>query len=134
MIEKEGKFLRYSGHLYAARVVVQVEDADDAVIETQCIGEGWVRQGDLEEASQYGYGDWKMGAVAGAVFATNVLKSKNRIKIIKIIGLTTDTTPAAVGAATIYAIWEAVGYKTQKHEIEYIEKVVFNSKNQVPVF
>ncbi len=39
----------------------------------------------------------------------------------------TDTSPSSVAAATIYGIWNAVGYIPTESDKKYVEDVVFNN-------
>lgn len=136
MIQSDGRFLRVLlGRCFAARVTVQREPGvTESYIRLACSGAGWVAQGYAEEVPAEGYDDWKAGAVAGAEYALRLAGIPCGVVVQKIVGLTTDTTPAAVGAATAYAIWQGLGWQPPETVIQQMERVVSSNKDDVPDF
>src|SRR5687768_14613934 len=127
MNEFQGKFSRYNnGKPYAAMVKIITKVSFAQNIEINCDGDGWIGQGYLESVSRKGYESWKQGALIGASYALKKSgKSNVTVEIIEIVGMITDTSPSAVGAATIYAVWSATDYTPTENEKLYIENVVF---------
>lgn len=129
MTEYQGKFTHYrNGKAYAAIVKIIAKESVVPNIKISCNGDGWVGQGSLEYVSKVGYESWKQGAVIGTKYALEKAgKSNLSVEITEIVGMITDTSPAAVGAATIYAVWKAIDYVPTEIEKTYIEKIVFSS-------
>jgi hypothetical protein len=102
-----------------------------------CHGDGWIAQGHLEDVPATGYDAWKAAAVAGAAYA---LRSAGRpecgVTITRILGLATDSNPAAVGVATAYAIWAVLNFSPPADEVRRLEGLVFAraSDDWVPDF
>ena len=128
MLEAEGKFLRIYDKLpFRAFVKIRLEETENPYIKIACNGDGWIGQGYYEYVSKSGYEDWKEGAIIGAKFALKKSQKSFGVTIFEIVGMTSDTSPASVGAAIIYAIWEVIKFVPSQKEIEYIENVVFTS-------
>ena len=101
--------LHKSGRSYFATVDVDVGSSPDLLaVRVECAGPGFSGQGYIEDIGA-GYEDWKDGARAGAHFAADVLGlGVGLVRITRIQGLTSDTTPAAVAAATVLALFRAL--------------------------
>jgi hypothetical protein len=129
----EGSFLRQRNHCaYAARVTVVVQPCScSRVMDITATCSGKVLsllQGDIEEATPEGYSDWKQGAEAGARFALRIAKSGNwSVCITRIVGMTTDTNPTIVGAATMQAVWKAIGFVPDLDTATRVEAMALES-------
>src|SRR5579863_8866347 len=109
----EGRFLRQTGGRgFAARVTVDfTTNASSPTIRVDLSGEGWTRQGDLEDASSQGYGDWALGAEYGVAYALRVAgRTDCSVIVSRITGASTDTNPTVVAAAAADAVWKALQY------------------------
>lgn len=128
MIEAKGKFLRIHNNLpFAATVQIKIEEVEIPYVKIDCNGDGWIAQGYSEYVPKNGYDSWKKGAIIGAEYALRKTKTSLGIIIFEIVGMITDTSPASVGAATIYAVWNGINYTTTQDEIAHIEKIVFGA-------
>ena len=127
MNEFAGKFSHYNKTLFVAAVKIQIEEISPPFIRIDCNGDGWVAQGCIEYASLNGYETWKNGAIIGDEYALRNTSKSLGVTINEIIGMTTDTSPSAVGAATIYAVWDAIEYIPTEEEISHIKEVVFST-------
>jgi hypothetical protein len=141
MVVADAKFARIrGGKPFYAEVAVEVESLSQAPgIEFRCSGRGFVMQGYVEDVPAVGYDVWKGGAQAGAVFALAVAKARSaRVVVTRISGLTTDTNPSVVGAATALAVWRALCFEPPAEVIARLESIVFSSwerpPNEVPQF
>lgn len=135
MLNAEAKIRRIrSGLLHFAEVALRLESPSSAPgIEFHCSGEGWIRQGRIEDAPSTGYDDWKAGARIGVEFALSVMSSPpTRVLIDRISGLVTDTNPTIVGGAAALAVWEALAFSPPPDTLERLEAVVFASWRQPP--
>ncbi|HYG78386.1 MAG TPA: hypothetical protein VEK08_25515 [Planctomycetota bacterium] len=134
----EAKFVKFSGGLmHFAEVAVCIEKSDtSSIIKFDCSGKGFYSQGHVEDATAEGYDDWKAGGKAGALFALSFLPASHlRVVVTRISGLTSDTTPAAVGAATALAIWNALKFVPTTEAVSRLETVVLQSSiDDVPNF
>jgi hypothetical protein len=93
-----------------AEVALEVAPATAApVVQIACGGSGFEAQGYLELVGPAGYDDWKQAAVAGVRLALAAAAAARDVRITRIAGLSTDTTPAAVGAAAALALFDALG-------------------------
>jgi hypothetical protein len=74
MTVAEGRFRRiHDGVPHCAIVeATVVPTAAETSITVECKGNGWERQGWLEDASAIGYEDWKAGATRGVQFALEI--------------------------------------------------------------
>ena len=133
-VQTEGNFLRQKGRGFAARVTIQIEcGANAPYTATALRGEGWIRQGDVEEVPSIGYDDWKQGAIIGAEYALKKAEAMDCTVIItRIVGMTTDTNPTIVGAAAINAVWQALNYVPEASEQNRLEAIVLNSWEHEP--
>ncbi len=106
-----GKFARHrgaGGGRYAA-VELHVHEGSTSTIDFACSGAGFRSQGSIEEAPAVGYDDWKRGAENGVRYAFRVLGAEPRhVTVTKIEGMSSDTSPAAVGAAAVMAVFDAL--------------------------
>lgn len=93
-------------------------------ISIDCSGKEWKRQGDLEDASEAGYDDWKQGARRGAEFALHVMGATANVTICRITGRIIDTNPSTVCAASAFAIWNALNYIPKEAVTKTMESVV----------
>jgi hypothetical protein len=126
----QGKIARIKKGLpYFASIVLTIYwPAQDFSIVFDCHGEGWIRQGTIEEVSAEGYDDWKQGALAGIRYAlTKCNTLPCRINITSIMGLTTDTNPTIVAGAAIQAVWAGTEYEPSVEENAFVEQLVFQS-------
>ena len=130
-VEAEGKFMRVHKALpYMARVTVCVDDITEGIgVSIQCSATSPLGlQGDIDDVPAIGFNDWKQGAIIGARHALAIAKSgAKRVTVTRIMGMETDTNPTVVGAATINAVWKALGYTPTTQQTEYIERIVFSS-------
>jgi hypothetical protein len=114
-----GRFLRArSSRTAFANVHLAFSEAPvDAVrVLVDCHGDGWTAQGNIEEVSACGYDDWKRGAIAGVEFAFRQLGERPcLVTVTKIEGVSSDTNPAAVGAAA--ALRSMMRWPIQYHRI-----------------
>jgi len=125
-----GRFAKVRKWCAFARVELLLHDlsADTPTTTFTCSGEGWVRQGDIETVSASGYADWKRGAAAGIQFAFRLAGEAPRsVTVTKIEGMTTDTSPAAVGAAAALASFNALAIPVPFSFQSLVEEVVFTS-------
>jgi hypothetical protein len=101
--------LHKSGRSHFAMVDVDVGSSPDFLaVRVDCAEPGFSGQGHIEDVGA-GYEDWKDGARAGANFAADVLGLRvGLVRITRIQGLTSDTSPAAVAAATVLAMFRAL--------------------------
>lgn len=96
---------------------------ENEIIEEYC-GEGWTKQGVIENVPSKGYEDWKKAVKKGLEFAFSKSNEKWKVKIKKVEGrMATDTNPTIVGFATILAFFE------QTHLM-----LDFDSKNEIENF
>lgn len=110
-MQGKGEIRKYVGKLpHVAVVEVMCEEADSIEIVDRCEGEGWVRQGWIEEAGSKGYDDWKRAAEVGVRFGLKVCGSHALVTIDCISGMRTDTNATAVAIAAARAVWDGVGY------------------------
>jgi hypothetical protein len=124
-----GRFAKVRKWCAFARVELILHDlSGEATTTFACSGEGWVRQGDIETVSATGYVDWKRGATAGIQFAFRLAGEAPRsVTVTKIEGMTTDTSPAAVGAAAALATLNALAVPVPSSFQSLVEEVVFTS-------
>jgi hypothetical protein len=118
-----------NGLLHFAEVELHLESPSVVPgIEFHCAGEGWIRQGQIEDVPSTGYDDWKAGARIGVEFALSVVAAPpTRVLIDRISGLTTDTNPTIVGGAAALAVWKALAFSPPPDVLERLETVVFAS-------
>ena len=125
MTTAEGRFRTIHGGVpHCAIVEVRVTDSSKSNIEVECNGKGWERQGSLEDASESGYTDWKMGARRGAEFALQIANSTSDVTIKRITGMITDTNPSTVCGATVFAVWNALEFVPDEKTVTTLESVV----------
>ncbi len=105
---KYARVLRGRG--YFAEVDVEVmPDQTHTTVEDACSGGGFRSQGYFEDAPDRGYDDWKAGTVQGVNYGLALAnRGPCHVRILRISGLTTDTTPATVGCAATLAILAAL--------------------------
>ena len=127
MARGSGKYAKWKRTGFFARVELEVADIEGADVTFDCQGRGFYSQGYIEEATPEGYADWKDGAAAGVAFAFRLLKAKSRsVTIIKIEGLGTDTSPAAVGAAAVLAVLDALKIPAPDGLPSQLDQIVFS--------
>ena len=78
----------------------------------------------MEDASETGYDDWKLGARRGAEYALHIANSTSDVKIIRITGLITDTNPSTVCVAAAFAVWKALDFVPDEQIVTTMESVV----------
>jgi hypothetical protein len=133
MVQSEGTFLRqYQRKGYAARVHVVVAEtigASNVTVQLdECGDPQALSQGNIEAAYAPAYNDWIQGAVIGAAYAlARVKTAAYTATITAIFGMTTDTNPTIVAAATVFAVWNAVNYVPSTEETEFLERKVLKS-------
>lgn len=114
-------------------------DSRNEIIEEYC-GEGWTKQGVIENVSNIGYEDWKKAVKKGLEFAFSKSHEKWNVKIKKVEGrIGTDTNPTIVGLATILAFCEQANLNLDldlKNEIENFTFKSWKNKNdeKIPNF
>lgn len=126
-----GKYARYKSWGAFARVEVLVHDVSDdtPVVSFNCTGVGFTAQGHVEEVPPTGYDDWKEGAAAGAMFALRLSGLPARsVTVTKIQGLTSDTSPASVGAASALAVFNALALPVPTSFNSLIEEIIFGNQ------
>ncbi|MDF1741196.1 MAG: hypothetical protein P1U86_18690 [Verrucomicrobiales bacterium] len=107
----EGKVAKVvTGFCHAAIVEVDVEPSPTTEISTHCSGEGWIRQGSLEDATADGYTSWKDGAESGVRFALAHIGRTARVRIERVTGMITDTNATCCAVAAARAVWNGLGY------------------------
>ena len=119
-----GRFAKqFQGKGYFAEVRVEIKSLVDPVkVEIETDGGGFLGQGYIESLSAKGYEDWKLGAFIGGRYALEIMNREDLvIKVKGIEGLTSDTNPTIIAAATAQAVWNALGFqpssKTQQQVI-----------------
>jgi hypothetical protein len=116
-----------------ARVELEITDRDGAAVTFECRGRGFYSQGYVEEVTSGGYADWKEGAAAGVGFAFRLLGADPRaVTITKIEGLGTDTSPAAVGAAAVLAVLDALAIPIPDGLPAKLDQLVFSTDFGAP--
>jgi hypothetical protein len=127
----KGRFLRtkrWSAFAYV-EVVVHEGDCKEVSVDFVCKGQGWIRQGRIEEVSDAGYEDWKRGAAAGVRFAFRLAGfPSRRVTVTKVEGTTTDTSPASVGAAAAIAVFNALEIPPPPSFEHQVEEIVFGAR------
>ena len=123
---------QYEKKGYAARVHVVVAEtigASNVIVQLDPCGDPQTfSQGNIEAAYAPAYNDWIQGAVIGAEYAFAKVKvAAYTITITAIFGMTTDTNPTIVAAATVFAVWNAVNYVPTAEETQFIERKVLKS-------
>jgi len=121
MICSEGTFLHQTGGCgYAARVAIEIDqDADQPYVAFRCGGSGWQGQGSIENATEFGYEDWKLGAYEGVKYALDrCARPQLGVVITRITGAMTDTNPILVGLAAVDAVWKALEFNVPQPEAE----------------
>ena len=107
----EGKLAKVvTGFYHAAIVEVDVELSSITEITTHCSGEGWVRQGSLEDATVDGYTSWMDGAEAGVRYALAHIGRTACVRVVRISGMITDTNATCCAVAAARAVWNGLGY------------------------
>jgi hypothetical protein len=127
MLHRQGKFLRFvERRPLVARVTVGIDTATpEPYIRVTCCGCGSLGFAQLREAPSDGCEDWKAGAIEGAVYALRLAgRLRCGLVISKIIGLTGNTTPAAVAAAAAEAVWAALDYHPSTAIVRRLEDEV----------
>ncbi|WP_437975735.1 hypothetical protein WMF11_49290 [Sorangium sp. So ce295] len=122
------RFARYKEWPAFAQVSLTVHDVPTEIagVSFSCGGSGFTAQGHVEGAPAAGYDDWKRGAAAGVRFAFRLLGSAPRpVTVTRIEGLSTDTSPAAVGAAAALAVFNALEAATPASFHALVEEIVF---------
>ena len=130
MVASAGKFTHYkNSKSYAATVELELSPSSNGTsITVQTDGQGFTRQGYIEEASRNGYPHWKKGAVAGVEYALRVCGNPQYVVVItRIRGAHTDTNPTIVAAAAMNAVWKALSFQPPEELISCIEQKVLNS-------
>ena len=123
-----GRYARYKSWAAFAQVELVVHDASDdrPSVSFNCTGVGFTAQGYVEEVPPRGYDDWKQGAAAGANFAFRLSGvAGESVTVTKIEGLTSDTSPACVGAASALAVFNALGLPVPTSFNSLVEEIVF---------
>ena len=123
-----GKYARYKSWGAFARVELLVHDISDEppVVSFNCTGVGFTSQGYVEEVPPIGYDDWKEGAAAGAHFAFRLSGIAARpVTVTKIEGLTSDTSPACVGAASALAVFNALDLPVPSSFNSLVDDIIF---------
>jgi hypothetical protein len=123
-----GKYAKYKSWGAFARVELVVHEIsnDTPVVSFNCTGVGFTSQGYVEEVPATGYDDWKEGAAAGAMFAFRLSGLPARsVTVTKIEGLTSDTSPASVGAASALAVFSALDMPAPTSFNSLVEEIIF---------
>ncbi|HLO72664.1 MAG TPA: hypothetical protein VK164_01895 [Flavobacterium sp.] len=108
-------------------IEVYKSDNENEIIE-EYSGEGWTRQGNIENIQSKGYEDWKKAVRSGLEFAFSISNQKWKVKIKKVEGrIATDTNPTIIGFATILAFCEKTNLKLESEIIDKIENFTFKS-------
>ncbi len=123
------KYINRLPHYAKVEVDINTETNQIEVIE-ECCGEGWVRQGSIEEASSKGYKDWKQGAIDGVIFALKISGHQHKVRITSITGMATDTNPFIIFCAASYAVWDALEYEPDIDSKNKIDDILRNSWNK----
>ena len=107
----EGKVAEVIGGFYHFAIVeVEVEPSPVTEVSIHCSGDGWVRQGSLEDAAADGYDAWKAGAESGILFALRQMDSTARVRIERVTGTATDTNATCCAVAAAKAVWSGLTY------------------------
>lgn len=125
-LDGTARYILHRGVSYVAIVDVAIDSASPAgAIDVACHGDGFRSQGHIEEASTSGYEDWKAAAVIGARYASDILGlTACMLRVTRIEGLGTDTTPASVAAATVLAIFDALRLEASPQLRHRLDEVV----------
>jgi hypothetical protein len=130
-VTHEGRFLvQRGGKGFAARVSIAFERAPGTPrLELACTGPGvWRGQGSLDDVGPHDHLAWQAGARLGAAFALRIAGLAGAgVRIIKIVGMTTDTNPTIVAAAAARAVWAAAGFTPPAGLLARFEAQVFSS-------
>ncbi|SNR33914.1 hypothetical protein [Flavobacterium sp. ov086] len=106
---------------------VSLNDSKNEIIE-EYIGEGWIKQGNLESVPSNGYESWKKAVVNALEFVFSKTNQKWTVKIKKAEGrIGTDTNPTIVGFATILAFCKQTNLELDSELNSQIEQFAFNS-------
>jgi len=106
---------------------VSLNDSKNEIIE-EYIGEGWIKQGNLESVPSNGYESWKKAVVNALEFVFSKTNQKWTVKIKKVEGrIGTDTNPTIVGFATILAFCKQTNLELDSELNSQIEQFAFNS-------
>lgn len=106
---------------------VSLNDSKNEIIE-EYIGEGWIKQGNLESVPSNGYESWKKAVVNALEFVFSKSNKKWTVKIKKVEGrIGTDTNPTIVGFATILAFCKQTNLELDSELNSQIEQFAFNS-------
>jgi hypothetical protein len=134
MTVAEGRFRRiHDGVPHCAIVeATVVPTAAETSITVECKGNGWERQGWLEDASAIGYEDWKAGATRGVQFALEIAQRTAKVTISRITGMITDTNPSTVCGAAAHAVWNALSYSPDDSVVVTMDEVVFRGWKRSP--
>ena len=130
-----GKFARWMGERgFFAEVAVEVESPSATPgIEVRLSESGWILEFYIEDIPVTGDTAWNEGARIGAEYALSVANTQSaRVVITRISGMTTDTNPSVVAAASALAVWTALNFTPTNEVIACVETVVFNSWRQSP--
>ncbi len=128
--------MQRAGRGYAGRVTIVLERTPARpYVEVACNGGGWSGQG----VSAEGYDAWKAGACAGVLFALRCAGLHGHgVRIIRIVGMTTDINPTIVAAAAARAVWLAAGFTPPPELLARVEVQVLASwdgdADALPVF
>ena len=120
------------GLLYYAEIELKIyKGSNDLKFIDSCQGEGWVRQGHIEDASKEGYQDWKDGAKKGIISALQIAKMSKTVELLRISGTCIDTNKDVVEVAAKLAALKALGCKvTEDQEFAWIQSLKGSFESQ----
>jgi hypothetical protein len=125
------RWVKYQNGVGAfAIVTLSVEPNQNNVneIRDHYSGNGFTRQGDIEEVPKNGYESWKIASRKGLEFAFTCVDKFWTVDIIKIEGRAfTDTNPTVVGYTVIHAFFEKINFQLDQEKINSLEEFVMRS-------
>ena len=121
----EGSVRKIVGGLaHVAQVEVEVVESQVIQVKDRCDGDGWIRQGSIEDAPAEGYEAWKRAAALGARYALDSLGRTAEVTVERISGLATDTNATAVAIAAARGVWQALGVSAPDGIDEQLEELL----------
>ena len=122
-----GRIARVVNRLpHFAEVEVEVRDDAPGTIEFRLEGGGFTSQGSIENASEK-YTDWIEGARLGIAFASTSSSSPCSLRVLRISGISSDTNPSIVAAASARAAWEAMAVEPPPDDLKQVDECAFSS-------
>lgn len=122
------KFKNGIGSVAIVTLNVEQSLSDENQIFEHYSGQGFTRQGDIEEVPENGYDSWKIAARNGLQYAFSLIDTYWNVHINKIEGrVATDTNPTIVGYTVLRAFYDKINYQLTDSQIEILEEFVLSS-------